>query len=144
MPIIRRSVEIKASPRTVWSLLATQEGLRQWLAPNLEIEMQVGGAHRHYMPEFDAWLVGTVLEIEPEKALVLSWMEKDSDWVHPIRLSFTLEEIPGGTRVTQQYDGFAGIGKPTWDRTYQAYQRGVEAHQLLEGLKRAVEAPHVA
>lgn len=143
-PVAERSIEIKASPHTVWGLLATEEGMRQWLDPAIEIDMKVGGGHRHYMPEFDVWLVGTVLEIVPEKLLVVSWIEKDTDWVHPIRLSFTLEAIPGGTRVTQRYDGFAGIGKPTWERTLESYQCGIEEHKLLEALKLVVEEQHVA
>jgi uncharacterized protein YndB with AHSA1/START domain len=140
MPMAERSVEIMAPPATVWSLLATQEGLRRWLDPGIEIEMKVGGAHRHYVSEFGIWIVGRVLEIVPERELVLSWMEEGTDWMHPIRLSFTLAEIPGGTRVTQRYDGFAGIGKESWERTYQSYQRGMERHGTLEKLKGAVEA----
>lgn len=144
MPVVERSIEIQASPSTVWELLATQDGLRAWWAPDIEIDMRVGGKHRHYMAEANQWLSGYILEIEPEKHLIMSWFEEDTDWVHPTRLSFILEEIPGGTRVTQRYDGFAGIGKPTWERTMQAYQRGVEMHNLLADLKKLAEQTHAA
>jgi len=144
MPMVERSVEIKASPKTVWTLMASQEGLRQWFWPDLEIDMRLGGGHRHYVAELDQWIVGTVLDIVPEQSLVLSWFEENTDWVHPIRLTFTLEAIPGGTRVTHRYDGFPGIGKPSWERTQRAYEIGADRHALLERLKAAVESTHAA
>lgn len=139
MPFVERSIEIQASPSVVWELLSTQEGLRSWWAENVEIEMKVGGKHRHFMAEANQWLSGYVLEIIPEKMLMLSWFEEDTDWLFPTRLTFTLEEIPGGTRVTHRYDGFAGIGKPTWERTMEAYNRGIDQHGLLAGLKALAE-----
>lgn len=143
MPTITRSIEIKARPATVWSLLASQGGMRQWLNANLEIDLQVGGRYRHISPGPDGTeqlITGHVLEMIPEKRLILSWFEDgpDTDWVYPIRLSFTLEAIPGGTRVTMVFDGFPGIGKASWPKTYEAYQRGVEEHDLLGHLCEAV------
>lgn len=144
LPIVERSVEVKASPKTVWTLMASQEGLRQWFESDLEIDMRLGGAHRHYADEADQWIVGNVLDIVPEKSLVLSWFEENTDWVHPIRLTFALEAIPGGTRVTQRFDGFPGIGKPNWERTERAYQIGTDQHALLQHLKDVVESAHAA
>jgi uncharacterized protein YndB with AHSA1/START domain len=139
MPAVERSIEIQASPATVWSFFATQEGLRAWWGAEIEIDMTVGGKHRHYVPEVNQWISGYVLEIVPAKQLILSWFEEDCDWVFPTRLVFTLEAIPGGTRVTHRYDGFAGIGKHTWERTMQAYDRGIDLHNMLGALKAVAE-----
>lgn len=139
MPVLSRTVDIQASPRTVWSLLSTQEGLRQWLEPTLEIDLKVGGFHRHLNQFANIYISGYVLELVPEQTLVLSWFEEDGNWKAPIRLTFTMAEIPGGTRVTMTFDGFAGIGKPTWDRTQQAYERGMAEHGTLDALKRVAE-----
>lgn len=144
IPIVARSIEIEASPATVWQFFATQEGLRRWFESGIEIDMRVGGTYRFFETEAGAWISGHVLEIVPERRLVLSWFEDDSDWLHPIRLTFSLEEVPGGTRVTHQYDGFAGIGKPTWDRTQRAYDAGIDRHASLHRLKRLVESPDVS
>lgn len=140
MPVLSKSVEIQASPRTVWSLLSTREGLREWFEPSLEIDVQVGGFHRHVDERTQSPISGYVLEMVPEQSLVLSWLEADGDWKFPVRLSFTLAEIPGGTQVTMAFDGFPGIGKPTWDRTQRAYERGIAEHETLESLKRAAES----
>jgi uncharacterized protein YndB with AHSA1/START domain len=140
MPEIVRSIEIQAPPSSVWRWLATEEALRRWLSPSIEIDMRVGGGYRLLGPDEKTWVSGTVLELVPEGGLVLSWLEEDADWVHPARLVITLAATPSGTQVTLTHDGFAGIGKPGWPGTVQAYERGAGRHQVLERLADLVTA----
>lgn len=140
MPEVVRSVEIQAPPSSVWRWLATEEALRRWLSPSLKIDLRVGGAYRLLGPDERTWISGTVLELVPEGALVLSWLEEDGDWVHPARLVITLAATLAGTRVTLTHDGFAGIGKPGWPGTVQAYERGADRHQVLDRLASLVTA----
>ena len=77
---------------------------------------------------------GHVLELEPDQRLVVSWLQEDSGWIHPARLLFVLEPIDGGTRVTLQHAGFAGIGTANWQNTRNAYEKGADAHALLPKL----------
>ena len=132
MPAVVRSIEIQAPPSAVWRWLATPEALRRWISPNLEIDLRVGGTYRLLNPGESTWISGTVLELVPEGSLILSWLEEGGDWVYPARLVFSLTPTPSGTRVTLSHDGFAGIGKPGWPDTVQAYERGADRHQLLE------------
>ncbi len=135
MPEVIRTIEIAAPPSALWKWFASQEALRQWWGtPDLEIDLSVGGAFSLTGPDGRTRDSGQVLELDPERRLVLSWLEEDSGWVHPARLLFTLEPIDGGTRVTLQHDGFAGIGKATWQGTKNAYERGADAHALLPKL----------
>ena len=140
MPQVVRSIEIQAPPSSVWRWLATEEALRRWLSPSIEIDLRVGGAYRMPGPDESTWISGTVLELVPEGGLVLSWLEEDGDWVHPARLVITLAATPAGTQVTLTHDGFAGIGKPGWPGTVQAYERGANRHQVLERLANLVMA----
>lgn len=140
MPKVVRSIEIKAPPSVVWRWLATQEALRQWISPNLRIDLRVGGAYRFLGPDGETWISGVVLELTPEGELVLSWMEEDRGWAHPARLIITLTPTPAGTMVSLAHDGFAGIGKPGWAGTLQAYERGADAHKVLETLAELVIA----
>lgn len=140
MPAVVRSIEIQAPPSAVWRWLATPEALRRWISPNFEVDLRVGGAYRLLNPGEDTWISGTVLELVPEGGLTLSWLEEGGDWVHPARLVITLTPTPAGTRVTLTHDGFAGIGKPGWPGTVQAYERGADRHQLLERLAELVAA----
>lgn len=143
MPIVLRTIEIKASPADVWRWLATPDGLRRWFSPNLEIDLQVGGAYRFLGPDDRTWISGTVLELAPETGLVLSWIEEDRGWVHPKRLSISLAATQAGTRVTLVHDGFAGIGKADWRATMEDYQRGADQHRILEKLAAIVSAEAV-
>jgi uncharacterized protein YndB with AHSA1/START domain len=72
MPQVIRSIEIPAPPSGVWRWLSTQEGLRRWLAPDLDIDLTVGGAYRMLGTDGQTWISGTVLELVPEGRLVLS------------------------------------------------------------------------
>src|SRR5580658_7441027 len=144
MPQVTRSIEIKAPPREVWRWLATQEALRRWISPNIEIDLRVGGAYRFLGPDEETWVSGTVLELEPERSLILSWMEEDHGWVHPARLVISLAPTPAGVEVTLVHDGFAGIGKPGWPQTVQGYERGADRHQVLQKLAELVTAGVVA
>jgi uncharacterized protein YndB with AHSA1/START domain len=140
MPQVVRSIEIQAPPRAVWRWLATQEALRQWISPNLEIDLSVGGAYRMLGADGETSIRGIVLELTPERALVLSWMEEERGWVHPARLVITLEPAPAGTKVSLTHDGFAGIGKPGWAKTVEGYERGADHHRVLETLANLVTA----
>lgn len=135
MPEVIRTIEIAAAPSVLWKWFASQEALREWWGtPDLEIDLTVGGAFSLTGPDGETRTGGHVLELDPARRLVLSWREEGSGWVHPARLLFTLEPIEGGTRVTLQHDGFAGIGTATWQRTKDAYEKGADAHALLPKL----------
>ncbi|HEY9290031.1 MAG TPA: SRPBCC family protein [Microlunatus sp.] len=137
MPQVTSTLEIAAPPSKVWQWFASQEKLRQWIAPTIEIDLRVGGSYRLAGPDGTP-ISGVVLEYVPEGRLVLSWMEEDADWIHPGRLVIELAATPSGTRMTLVHDGFAGIGKAGWESTMAAYERGVERHQVLQQLADAV------
>ncbi|HVB64649.1 MAG TPA: SRPBCC family protein [Nitrolancea sp.] len=128
------SCPLDRDPGATQRCLATPEALRRWISPNLEIDLRVGGTYRLLNPGESTWISGTVLELVPEGSLILSWLEEGGDWVYPARLIVTLTPTPSGTRVTLSHDGFAGIGKPGWPDTVQAYERGADRHQVLERL----------
>jgi uncharacterized protein YndB with AHSA1/START domain len=140
MPQVIRTIDIKAPPSVVWRWLATQAALREWISPNIEIDLQVGGAYRFVGPDETTWISGVVLELVPEGSLILSWFEEGGEWVHPARLLFTLAPTATGTRVTLVHDGFAGIGTPGWAGTVQGYERGADRHRILERLAALVAA----
>ena len=140
MTAVVRSIEIQAAPEAVWRWLATPEALRRWISPHLEIDLRVGGAYRLREEGSATWISGTVLELDPERRLVLTWLEEGGDWAHPARLAIGLEPVDGGTHVTLTHEGFEGIGKPGWRETVRAYERGADEHRLLERLAGLVGA----
>ena len=140
MPQVIRSIEIQAPPSAVWRWLATQEGLRQWISSDMEIDLRVGGAYRFLGPDDQTWISGTVLELVPERNLILSWLEEGSGWTNPARLVINLAPAATGTRVTIIHDGFEGIGRSDWRETVQDYERGADLHRILDRLADLVSA----
>jgi uncharacterized protein YndB with AHSA1/START domain len=134
MQQVIRSIDIQASPDSVWRWLASQQALRQWISPNIEIDLRVGGTYRFLGPDNQTWVSGTVLELQAKKSLILSWLEEGSGWLHPARLSLTLVLTTSGTRVTLIHDGFEGIGRADWPQTVQDYERGADLHRVLDHL----------
>jgi uncharacterized protein YndB with AHSA1/START domain len=144
MPQVTRTIEIKAPPSVVWRQLASQEALRRWISPNIEIDLRVGGAWRFLGPDNATWVSGVVLELAPEGRLILSWMEEGQGWLHPGRLVIELRPTASGTHVTMIHDGFAGIGKPGWANTVRNYEQGASQHKILEKLAAVVVGETVA
>lgn len=140
MPQVVRSIEIQAQPSAVWFWLATQETLRRWISPNIEIDLRVGGAYRFLGPDHKTWISGTVLELDPERSLILSWLEEGSGWMNAARLVIRLVPIAAGTRVTLIHDGFEHIGRSNWADTVEDYERGADAHRILDRLADLVSA----
>jgi uncharacterized protein YndB with AHSA1/START domain len=138
-----RSIEIQATPTKVWRWFATQEALRRWISPNMQIDLRVDGGYRFRGPDDQTWISGTVLELVPEKKLVLSWLEEGSGWVHPARLVVTLAPTAVGTQVTLIHDGFEGVGRPDWPELLQDYERGADQHRVLDRLADLVSATDV-
>jgi uncharacterized protein YndB with AHSA1/START domain len=141
MPKVTRSVHIKAPVGVVWKWLATQEALRQWISPNIEIDLRVGGTYRFLGPDDQTWISGTVLELIPETSLILSWLEEGSGWLHPARLVIELAPKGTGTEVILIHDEFEAIGI-NWTKTVEGYERGADAHRILELLADLVAADH--
>jgi uncharacterized protein YndB with AHSA1/START domain len=138
MTEVVRALEIQAPPSAVWRWFTSQDALRRWLLPDLDIDLTVGGAYRAIGPDGETRISGTVLELVPEGRLVLSWLEEDAGWQHPGRLVIELSPIASGTRVSLVHDGFAGIGKPGWQATAEAYERGADRHRVLDTLATVV------
>ena len=143
MQQVIRSIDIQVPPSNVWRWFATQEGLRRWVSPNIEIDLRVGGAYRFLGPDDQTWISGTVLELIPERSLILSWLEEGSGWLNPARLVLTLAPTAGGTRVTLIHDGFERIGRPDWGDMMQDYERGADEHRILNRLADLVNASDV-
>lgn len=140
MPQVTRTIEIRATPSTVWRYISSQDGLRGWISPDLEIDLTVGGRYRFLGPDLQTWVSGTVLEIVPEGWLILSWLEEGQGWAHPARLVVALEATGAGTKVTLIHDGFAGVDPKRWPEMVADYERGADAHKVLEKLAALVAA----
>ncbi len=114
--LVLLSVEIGAAPDRVFkALTASEDVLRWWSAPGgyratlWESDTRVGGKWRTagVMPDGKTHQVhGEYTVVEPPHKLALSW---SPSWDEPYttQVTYTLEPIDGGTRVTLRHEGFA-------------------------------------
>ncbi len=90
MPSVRREVVLPVPRERAWELLTDEAALRDWLADDAELDPEPGGAVRADDRE------GVVEAVEPGRRLDFRWHDGDS----ASRVTWLLDEEPGGTRVT--------------------------------------------
>ncbi len=107
------TVDIAAPPERVFRALA-DDVARWWGSPDTyqvtsyTADLRVGGTWRSEGTGADGTpfsVGGEFVEVDPPRKLVQTWA---AAWVPgaPTRVTYTLEPIDGGTRVTVRHDGF--------------------------------------
>ena len=94
-------------PEELWPLIATSEGLSEWLMPN-DFSPVPGHAFTFTdtprPPLYDGIVGARVLAIDPPRRLQISWAGGGVDTV----VTFELEPVSGGTTLHLLHEGFAG------------------------------------
>ena len=95
------------SPDRVWRALTDSTALAEWLMPN-DFVPCLGHKFRFTskpMPGWRGFVECEVLEIDPPRRLVYSWLG-DTDWQAPTIVRWTLEPKDGGTLLRLEHTGF--------------------------------------
>jgi len=113
--VIHASVEIAAPPERVFRALTdSNEVVRWWGSPDtyrleeFTADLRVGGRWRSRGRAVDGKpfeVKGEFLEVDAPRLLVQTWIP---DWAPGLntKLSYRLDPIPGGTRLTVRHEGF--------------------------------------
>src|SRR6478672_2006889 len=107
MPIIRKTIAIKAPAERVWRYVGTEAGLRQWWGIQLTLEAKQGGrcAERSLFNGKPLALAGEVTVYDPPRQLSLllrpeNNMESNpAGWPGFTTITITLKEENGHTLV---------------------------------------------
>jgi uncharacterized protein YndB with AHSA1/START domain len=111
---ILASVEIAASPERVFRALASEELVKWWGSPDTYRttqwtgELRVGGAWRTEGVGADGkpfTVGGEFIEVDPPRKLVQTWRAAWDD-NQVTKITYRLEPIANGTRVTVRHEGF--------------------------------------
>ena len=108
------SIEIKASPERVFKAISSDQIAKWWGSPQVYRvtkwtgELKVGGTWRSEGVGSDGKpfsVHGEFLEIDPPRKLVHTWLY---DWEpgSSTTVTYRLEAIDGGTRLTVKHEGF--------------------------------------
>jgi uncharacterized protein YndB with AHSA1/START domain len=120
--VIVATVDIAAPRERVFRALTDPQELMQWWgspetyrADAREADLRVGGRWRVEGKGADGTpysVFGEFLEIEPPARLVHTWCH-DWDQDHPAtKVTYVLDAVSGGTRVTVRHEGFVGRPEP--------------------------------
>jgi uncharacterized protein YndB with AHSA1/START domain len=129
-------VEIAAPPERVFQALASEEIVNWWVNPGVfdtrewEGDLRVGGRWRAsgisrgkpYVLE------GEFLEVNPPRKLAHTWHLVGFEGMPHTTVTYVLDRIEGGTRVTLRHSGFASPGLCTanrigWETSFQQLLR---------------------
>lgn len=73
-PLIDLSLDIEASPETVWSILTTAELFSKWMDGRVEFEARTGSPFRAEFPNIQTVIAGEVVTLDAEaRHLGLTW-----------------------------------------------------------------------
>ena len=94
-PWVERETVVEASPEEVWEALTDDDRLEEWMAPEVELDPVEGGEIA--VRDGDDERIGTVETVEELERFAFTWSRPGQDESF---VEFTIEALPGGTRVT--------------------------------------------
>jgi uncharacterized protein YndB with AHSA1/START domain len=112
-------IEIEAPPERVFRALTTEELTKWWGSAELyrttafSIDLRPGGTWRSEGLGADGTpfhVGGRVLEVEPPRKLVQTWEPSWEADAPPTTITYLLDPIATGTRVTVRHSGFGARG----------------------------------
>ena len=112
---IRQSVTINASPHAVYEALMDSRKHARFTGDSATISREIGGKFTTY----NDYAEGINLQLVPDRKIVQSW--RGSDWPegHYSRVTFSLKEVSGGTRLTFTQ---AGVPEEFYDDISQGWR----------------------
>ena len=113
MKTIRQYVTFKVSPQDVYEAIMDSKKHSEFTKSEAYVSREINGEFSVYSGDIQ----GFNLDLVPGKRIIQSW--RYSDWPdgHYPKVTFTLEEIPSGTRLT-----FNQTGVP--DESYDDIEQG--------------------
>jgi uncharacterized protein YndB with AHSA1/START domain len=94
---VTRSVELEAAPTEVWDALAEEALLREWLADEVEVDLEPGGEIVCRYADGEERR-GEVELVEEAERLAWSWWREGG--AGPSRVELVLDAVAAGTRLT--------------------------------------------
>ncbi len=101
---LRQQIRLPGPPHEVYEAIMDADRHGTFTHTKAEVEPRVGGEFMHYNGD----LRGVVVELDPDKRIVLAW--RSSGWPkgHYSIASFTLKKFRGGTKLTFEQFGIPG------------------------------------
>lgn len=116
---IRQSVVVNASQQRVWEAITTPEQLSAWFGSTFRFDKLAVGEPMHFIHEEKIISSDLVItEVEPIERFAFKW---PAELGYPIltQVTFTLEPVAGGTRVTVTDSGYEALPEDVARRRFE-------------------------
>lgn len=144
---IDRTIEIQAPPERVWRALTDSKELSTWF--EMKIEGEIAPGQEVWMTTTNAKYAGMrfpvrFVELTPLRRMVWQWhpgaVDPNVDYSleTPTTVTFTLEPIAGGTRLSVEETGFEDVSLARRAKVYEDNSQGWT--QVLVWLQKYAEA----
>ena len=111
---IERTIILPVAQERVWAAITVPEKMAKWFAPECDINYEPGGSLRLVWENGDVSR-GVVEAIEPPSIFSFRWHARPVEYTDPLTsenstvVTFRLETVNSGTRLTVTEEGFAGL-----------------------------------
>ncbi|WP_100523828.1 SRPBCC family protein [Mycobacteroides abscessus] len=98
-------------PERVWAVMVCPDAMEEWLMDPVGFRPEVGTRFRFIafpipVADFSGALSCEVLAATPSRVLSIRWWDMKSAKQREWTVTWTLQEVPGGTMVTLRHEGF--------------------------------------
>jgi uncharacterized protein YndB with AHSA1/START domain len=133
--VAEQTIVMKAGRERVWQAITTAKHFSKWFGLQVEIgRLEPGGEFRFV--EFENNLPGKIVTVEPPALFQFEWTPEAGVAVFTL-VTFRLEEVEGGTRVTMSEQGFEKLPEQYRQTRYEGNSEGwsIQIHNLDNYLK---------
>jgi len=130
---IQKQIVLRSPRARVWRALTDPAEFGAWFGARLQGQFTPGARVKVAItiPGYEHVTMELVIErVEPERLFSFHWhpyavdMQKDYSVEPPTRVEFTLEEVPGGTRLSVVESGFDELPPERRDEAFRMNEGG--------------------
>jgi uncharacterized protein YndB with AHSA1/START domain len=138
---IREQVVYPYTVEAVWHALTDPAALGEWLMPN-DFQARVGHDFTFSAPagpDWDGRVFCRVTELVPPRRLAYTWRGSDPATLDTL-VTFELDPVPAGTRVTLTHSGFTEANRWLRDQLGGGWRSNLLARSLPATLARLADS----
>ena len=134
-----QTMVMQADRERIWKAITTAKNFSKWFGLQVEINRLEPGGEFKFV-EFKDNLPGKIITVEPPELFEFEWTPEAGVPVFTL-VTFRLEEVEGGTRVTMREQGFEKLPEQYRKSRFEGNSEGwqIQIHNLENYLKEGKE-----